>query len=262
VSGPGPSVLLIGESFEARAAGGAARVVSELHRSLPPLIDVRTIAIGPLPEHVDGVRVVAAAQAPLRRRLRAFAAAAAEDARSADVVDSHFALYAALPLLTGRFRRNAFVCHFHGPWAEESRAVGETGARVRAKRAIERAVYRRASHLVVHSQAFRRLLVEGYGVRPWDVHVVPPGVDLAQFAPGDRTAARERLGIPVSSAVVASVRRLVPRMGIGHLLDACARLEDEQRRHLVVLVGGEGPERPGLEAKAADLGLGERVRFL
>jgi glycosyltransferase involved in cell wall biosynthesis len=257
-----PSLLILGDAFEAGAAGGAARVVSELHRSLRPLTDVRTLALGELPEQADGVRIVGNAAAPLVRRLLGFAVAAARDARAADVVDCHFALYVALPLLTGRFRQNAFVSHFHGPWAEESRAAGERGARLRAKRALERAVYRRASHLVVHSQAFRRLLVEGYGVRPWDVHVVPPGVDLEHFSPGDRRAARARLDIPASGQVVASVRRLVPRMGLGHLLDACARIEQERRDRLVVLIGGEGPERPHLEAKAAGLGLADRVRFL
>lgn len=257
-----PSLLILGDGSAPGVAGGAARVVSELHRSLRPLIDVRTIVLGPLPRRVDGVRGVGNATAPIGRRVRSFAAAAAEDARSVDVVEAHFALYAALPLLTGRFRRNAFVSAFHGPWAGESRAAGEGSARARVKRAIELSVYRRASQLVTDSEAFGRLLVEEYGVPPWDVRVVLPGVDLEHFSPGDRKAARARLGIPTSKEVVASVRRLVPRMGIGDLLDACARIEAERRSRLVLLIGGEGPERPRLEAKAADLGLGDQVRFL
>jgi glycosyltransferase involved in cell wall biosynthesis len=253
---------MLGDGFAPGTAGGAARVVSELHRSLRPLIDVRTIALGPLPERLDGVRCVESTTAPIVKRIRSVARAATEEAREVEVVEAHFALYALAPLLTGRFRRNAFVSHFHGPWAEESRASGQGAARVRAKRALEGSVYRRASQLVVHSEAFRRLLVEGYGVRPWDVHVVPPGVDLVQFSPGDREAARKRLGIPASSNVVASVRRLVTRMGIGHLLDACAHLEEGTRSRLVLLIGGEGPERPRLEARAAELGLCAQVRFL
>jgi glycosyltransferase involved in cell wall biosynthesis len=257
-----PSLLILGDGFAAGASGGAARVVSELHRSLRPLIDVRTLVLGPLAEPVDGVRAVRDPSTPLGRRLWGFAAAAAAEAPAVDVVEAHFALYAALPLLAGRFRRNAFVSHFHGPWADESGASGESAVCVRAKRLIEGAVYRRAPHLVVHSHAFERLLVETYGVRPWDVHVVPPGVDLEQFTPGDRNAARARLDVPESSDVVASVRRLVPRMGIGDLLEACARIEPDRRSRLVLLIGGEGPERPRLEAKAAGLGLGNHVRFL
>jgi glycosyltransferase involved in cell wall biosynthesis len=257
-----PSLLMLGDGWAPDSAGGAARVVRELHRSLQPLLDVRTIVLGPLLEGAEGVRAAGDARAPLPLRLVSFAREAAAGARTADVVEAHFALNASLPLLMGSFRRNAFVSHVHGPWAAESRAAGDGLIRVRAKRAVERCVYHRASRLIVHSQAFKRILVEDYGIRPWDVEVVPPGVDLEQFSWGDRLAARARLGIPASSDVVASVRRLVPRMGIGLLLEACARLDAGRRDRLVILIGGEGPERERLEANAADLGLDRQVRFL
>jgi glycosyltransferase involved in cell wall biosynthesis len=255
---PAPSLLMLGEGWFPDTASGSARVVRELHQSLGPLLAVDTIVVGPASEPLDGVHVAAQAGDSLIRRLRAFSAAAAERARPADVVETHFALYAALPLLTGKFRRNAFVAHVHGPWAGESKATGDDVVRVHVKKAIERLVYRRASQVIVHSFAFKRLLVEEYGIRPWDVHVVPPGVDLELFSPGDRLQARERLGIPAESKVIASVRRLVPRMGLGVLLEACALLDGEP----LVLIGGDGPERGRLEAKAEELGIGRQVRFL
>lgn len=57
---------------------------------------------------------------------------------------------------------------------------------------------------------------------------------------------------------VAYVGRLVPEKGVDLLLRALAALEVPWR----LSVGGDGPERPALERVAADLGLGERVRFL
>ncbi|HZF78280.1 MAG TPA: glycosyltransferase [Rubrivivax sp.] len=52
---------------------------------------------------------------------------------------------------------------------------------------------------------------------------------------------------------------LVPRKGVGVLLQALARM-----RHSDVLlkIGGEGPERAALQAQCAQLGLGQRVRFI
>src|SRR5439155_3304896 len=123
------------------------------------------------------------------------------------------ALY-ALPVLLGPLRRAPLVFHFHGPWADESAAAGESAAVVRIKRLVERVAYRRAQELVVLSGAFKRTLVERYRVPPWRVHVIPPGVDLEPFSPGEPATARRRLEISADAWVVAAARRLVPRTGV------------------------------------------------
>jgi glycosyltransferase involved in cell wall biosynthesis len=154
------------------------------------------------------------------------------------------------------------VVHFHGPWAEESAAAGErSAARLAAKRLVERFVYRRAGRLVVLSGAFRRLLVERYGVSPWKVDVIAPGVDLDAFRPGDRDAARARLGIPAEAFVAVAVRRLVPRMGLDVLLDAWALLASAPDPGLLLVVG-DGPEARALRQRSEELGVGRLVRFL
>lgn len=55
------------------------------------------------------------------------------------------------------------------------------------------------------------------------------------------------------------VGRLVERKGVPVLLDAVALLRGDTR--LSVRIIGDGPERAALEARAAQLGLGERVTF-
>src|SRR5690606_39126063 len=52
--------------------------------------------------------------------------------------------------------------------------------------------------------------------------------------------------------------RLVPEKGVHLLIEALASLPDDA--HLVVM--GDGPERPWLEAQAAQAGAGERVHFV
>lgn len=62
-----------------------------------------------------------------------------------------------------------------------------------------------------------------------------------------------------SGATVLFVGRLVERKGVAHLIEALGQLEDQRRTQLVVV--GEGPERPRLEARARELGLSDRVVF-
>jgi glycosyltransferase involved in cell wall biosynthesis len=188
--------------------------------------------------------------------------AAGSLAGSVDVVDVHFALYALVPLYTTGLRRLPLVVHFQGPWADESRlARGQGRFTVAVKRAVERAVYRRAVTVVVLSEAFGRLVAERYGVDPKRVVVVPPGVDLDRFSPGDRLAARQRLSLPTEAFVVVSARRLEARMGLDVLLAAWGKVQ-AVHHDVVLLVAGEGRERQHLEALRAQLPHPDGVRLL
>jgi glycosyltransferase involved in cell wall biosynthesis len=94
-------------------------------------------------------------------------------------------------------------------------------------------------------------------VRRDRIHVVPNAwagnVDFL-----DRSAARQRLGLPVDGLVVGWVGRLIDAKGADILLRAVASLVDLPMN--VALIG-EGPERPGLEAICHSLGLDDRIRF-
>jgi glycosyltransferase involved in cell wall biosynthesis len=56
----------------------------------------------------------------------------------------------------------------------------------RAKQAFYRRVFRRAAGFVAWSEWTKTSLVEDYGCREEDVAVIPPGTDLAEYAPGNR----------------------------------------------------------------------------
>jgi glycosyltransferase involved in cell wall biosynthesis len=60
-------------------------------------------------------------------------------------------------------------------------------------------------------------------------------------------------------ATVLFVGRLVERKGVIHLIEALGTMQDRPHTRLVIV--GDGPERPRLEARARQLGLSERVVF-
>src|SRR5262249_14232203 len=159
---------------------------------------------------------------------------------SADVVDAHFALYAGLAIFTTRLRRCPLIVHFQGPWADESLFSRGGSWAIPVKRMVEKAVYRRAHRVVVLSHAFERLVIDRYGIDPERVIVIPPGVDLKRFVPGERALARQRFGIEPTAFVVVAARRLEARMGLDVLLEAWDTVQAAEPRG-VLLFGGDGP---------------------
>jgi glycosyltransferase involved in cell wall biosynthesis len=251
---------MLGMGWFPSTLGGLDRYYRSLFEELA---EARGVVIGPAEHAPATVAVVARADAPLTRRLLSFAAAARREAGEAEIVDAHFALYAAAPLLLGGLRKRPTVFHFHGPWAEENIAVHDTSRlRFAIRKALERRVMATADAQVVLSSAFRRVLLERYRLAPWDIHVWHPGVALDVFTPGEQASARARLGLEPGAFVAACVRRLVPRMGIDGLLDAWSQIEAELPAGSTLLVVGDGPLAGTLAERAERAPLAGRVRML
>jgi len=182
------------------------------------------------------------------------------DEQKPDLLASHFALY-TVPILD-RLSDRPFIMHFHGPWALESSREGAGPMVAFAKRRLERTVYRRADRAIVLSQAFAILLHREYGISIDRIRIVPGAVDLDRFAPlHNRSTARQLLGWPMDRPILLSVRRLVKRMGLEHLITALASVR-KRVPEVLLYVGGTGPIRPLLEQQAKVLGLEENVKFL
>jgi D-inositol-3-phosphate glycosyltransferase len=139
-----------------------------------------------------------------------------------------------------------------------ARVVGETQ------------VVRTADRLVANTAAEAGQLVDLYGADPDSVAVVPPGVDLEVFAPGDRNQARHLLGLREDAYVLLFVGRIQPLKAPDVVLRAAARMlhdDPSLRGRLVVAVVG-GPSGSGLahpehlDKLASSLGIGDVVRFV
>jgi glycosyltransferase involved in cell wall biosynthesis len=253
-----PRPLLVGAEWFPDVAGGLNRTFRGLFLGLAEAgLEPVAVVVGPVSEPVPGLTVVPPGS--LARRALGMATAMVRLRSRTNLVNVHFALYGIAGALAARLTRRPLVVHFHGPWAGESAVEGQRSWRLEVKRRVERAVYRAGTVHVVHTEAFKRLLVERYDVSPDTVRIVPPPVDLAQFTPGDRAAARARLGMPADRPVAVSVRRLTPRMGLDDLIHAWAALP---QRDAELYLAGSGPDRGRLESIAAELGIEERVHLL
>jgi glycosyltransferase involved in cell wall biosynthesis len=134
----------------------------------------------------------------------------------------------------------------------------------RGDRALFPAAYGRALRftdrlvdgIVVNSEYIRRLLTTRDGVAPALVHTCPNGLDTSIFQPSGPVRRPDR---PVAGCVIGIVCAVRPEKSIETLLTAFARLRDT-RHHLVIV--GDGPSKPGLQAQAPRLGIADRVTFV
>ena len=134
----------------------------------------------------------------------------------------------------------------------------------------EQQVVEAADRLIANTLGERRELIELYDAEPDKVVVVPPGVDLELFSPGDRGAARVAVGLPAEARVLLFVGRIQPLKAPEVLVKAAAELlarHPDWRGELVVAVlggpSGSGLAHPhGLQELAESLGIGAQVRFV
>jgi glycosyltransferase involved in cell wall biosynthesis len=112
----------------------------------------------------------------------------------------------------------------------------------------------RAGGLLAVSAALKRDMA-AMGMPESRIAVHYTGIEPGRFRPVDRQAAKLSLG--VDGPLIVAPGNLVPLKGHRLAVEALARLPDA-----TLMIAGEGPERPALEALIAARGLGGRARLL
>ncbi len=118
--------------------------------------------------------------------------------------------------------------------------------------------------VIAVSQAAGRVEIERGRASPDKVVVIPNGIDIDDYAAADprtRAEVRRRIGIPLEARLVGTVGRLVSEKRTEGLIRAAVRVFDRFADSRLIVVG-DGRERAMLERLAAELGAGERIRFL
>ena len=128
----------------------------------------------------------------------------------------------------------------------------ERGMRIGVLRRARQFELGRAARILVPSKAFAALAAS-WGVPAGKTEVLPNPVEPPTLPP--RGQLRADLGFAGPTLVFAG--RLVPQKSLDVALEA-VRLDGD----VTLVLAGDGPERARLEARAAELALGERARFL
>jgi glycosyltransferase involved in cell wall biosynthesis len=183
--------------------------------------------------------------------------------RGVDVLHAHQLLPDGLAaVLLGRRLGRPVVCTLHGS------DVNAVPFHDRVARAAARFVVGRVRAITAVAPvllgSLARLVPEGTSGS-----VIPNGVDLDQFRPHDRVAARDQLGLRRGDAFVLYAGALTAGKGVELLLEAFARLAARVAHARLLVVGGaaggvvERDDRGRVLAEAARrLGCADRVRFV
>jgi len=156
--------------------------------------------------------------------------------------------------LTAALRRRPFLLEIRDLWPEFAVEMGvlRNPLVIAMSRWLEGFLYRRATHLLVNSPAYRDYLV-GRKVPPAKVTLIANGVDIAMFEPdasGDRV--RHEWGLD-GKFVVTYAGALGAANDIPTILHAAARLHGRADAHFLLV--GDGKERASLEGMARELEL-------
>lgn len=237
--------------------GGTERLVIELATRLHGRIPTAICCLddeGAWAAEVEarGVRVHALHRPPGFHPSLGRAVAAAARRHGATVIHAHHYspfVYSACTRLAGL--RTPIVFTEHGRLSD----AGPSGKRRLANWFLQRLAARSYG---VSNDVRLHIVAEGFA--PDAVGVIYNGIDVGPApAAALRTDVRQSLGVDDGTFVLATIARLDPVKDLGVLLDAVHATGDVP---MLLLVIGDGSERPALEAQAAALGLGARVRFL
>ena len=180
-----------------------------------------------------------------------------------DIIDSHYWLSA----VAGRL----LAARWGVPQCGMFHTLGDVKLRARASEhepverlEAERRLVHSLDRVVAATEHERRLLRQVFRVPAERVAVIPLGVALDQFVPGDRSAARAQLGIAEDERVLLSVGRIQPLKGLDILVHALSEITDRERLSLLIVGGDEaaGPEIARLRAIAEEIGVAGMLRWI
>jgi colanic acid biosynthesis glycosyl transferase WcaI len=151
-------------------------------------------------------------------------------------------------------RRTPMIVELRDLWPDYLVGMGMLGNPVarRALFGLEKHLLKRAAHVVVVTESFRRRVVEK-GV-PFDrIDVIPNGVDTTQYYPADEEPPVEALRRRAGEFVVGYLGNFGAGQDLSAIVRAAAELRDVEGLRIVLT--GDGPDRARVAALSESLGL-------
>ena len=239
--------------------GGMERLLADIARlSSPVAIETHVLALQYLGRFAEGLTDCATLHLaePMSRASMLWPHTLIRQIRriAPDVVHTHSGVWYKVSLAARAAGVPRIVHTEHGrglpdPWVHrflDGRAARRTDAVVAVSRALSQQL---AATIVRDAET---------------IHVIENGVRTDLFTPrSDSGALRRELGIPPETPILGSIGRLEPIKGYEVMVAAMARLRARPDvGHPVLVLAGDGSERPRLEAMASSLGVSDAIRFL
>ncbi|MBM3267066.1 MAG: glycosyltransferase family 4 protein [Candidatus Sericytochromatia bacterium] len=116
--------------------------------------------------------------------------------------------------------------------------------------ALERETIRRATLCAANSTYLARRGAADHGIPGDRIAVLPLGVDVTRFRPGDGAGARAALGLPQGVPIVGFAGRLEPRKGLPAVMAAWRHVMREHPLAVLAVAGAAAGGRDGAESAA------------
>jgi glycosyltransferase involved in cell wall biosynthesis len=175
------------------------------------------------------------------------------DERNADILQTHNVKSHFLVRFAGLHHRRRWLAFHHGYTATDWKML--------LYNQLDRWSLPSAQRVVTVCQAFARMLARR-GVDPERISVLHNSASIKPAPPPETVnALRTRLSIPVGARVVLSVGRFSREKAQDDLLRAFEILRRQPNSKAVLLLVGDGPERPRLAAMVQAAGLEQAVIF-
>jgi glycosyltransferase involved in cell wall biosynthesis len=114
----------------------------------------------------------------------------------------------------------------------------------------------RGTTVVLPSQTLQRIALSIWRLKPKKLLYIPNGIDVGRFADASPMALDK---LPGSGPVVGTVAALRAEKNVARLLRVFAQASAQRKARLLIV--GDGPERPALEALAQELKITDRTHF-
>src|SRR5918996_3879833 len=188
-----------------------------------------------------------------------------------DLVHAHYWLSGSAAAVTKAKWSVPMVASFHTLGRVKNRVLENHSKELPNRLQAEESVIAQADRILAPTPAESFHLVDLYGADPERIRLVPPGVDLQRFRPGDAEEAKARLGL-AGKRVALFVGRLQllkgPDVAIRVVAEAIRRDPGPTADLVLVLVGGpSGGAHRSLEVArlmelASEERVADRVRFV
>jgi glycosyltransferase involved in cell wall biosynthesis len=124
---------------------------------------------------------------------------------------------------------------------------------------IEKQIFKNARGIIVVSTHLKHQ-IERMGVDPRNIHIIPNGVNVAEFDPGriDNADIVNRYHLN-GKIVIGFVGGFVRWHNLGMLIDVFSEVADETSKNICMMLVGEGPLRQEIETRVKEKGIESRV---